>query len=186
MESSANAAAATDTAAPLTGVKRLLPAGTRVFQGAFGLLHCSVGDDPTVYRGVWAVLLFPITHPGGYVSLRYTGADDKEHEIGVIERLADFPADAQALVRFTLVKQYHERVVRRIHGVTCRFGLLFFDIETDRGREAFVMPWRYDRAEDFGDNGKVLLDSLDNRYIIPDVGDLPPADRRAFLGFIYW
>ena len=48
------------------------------------------------------------------------------------------------------------------------------------------MPWRYDRAEDYGTNGKVLLDAYDNRYIIPDLAQLPPADRRAFTSFIYW
>ena len=66
------------------------------------------------------------------------------------------------------------------------FGLLFFDVETQRGQEQFIMPWRHDRAEDYGANGKVLLDALDNRYIIPDVGALPPTDRRRLVKYIYW
>jgi hypothetical protein len=178
--------AADDARLVATGFRRLLPDATRVFRGAFSLLHCEVEGDPAPYRGVWAVLLFPITHPDGFVSLRYTDAQDKEQEIGVIERLADFAPETQALVRATLVKQYYQQIITGIRGIECRYGLLFFDVETDAGPRAFNMPWRHDRAEDFGSRGKVLLDSLDNRYIIPDVGALPAKDRRRFLGFIYW
>jgi hypothetical protein len=32
----------------------------------------------------------------------------------------------------------------------------------------------------------VLLDAFDNRYIIPDVRQLPAADRLRFSAFIYW
>lgn len=168
-----------------TGVKRLHPGNTTIFEGTFSLLHCQVKGD-TLYRGVFAVLLFPISHPDCFVSLRHTDAADKEQEIGVIERLADFPVEQQRLIKDNLIKQYYEQVIRRIHEVECRFGLLFFRVETQRGMEEFVMPWRHDRAEDYGANGKVLLDSLDNRYLIPDVSALPASDRRLFLGYIYW
>ena len=168
-----------------TGFRRLTPAAARIFQGAFSL-HCQVEGDAALYRGVWAVLMFPVTHPDAYISLRYTDTADKEQEIGVIERLADFPAEAQALVRGVLARQYHQQTIVRIFDVTCRYGLLFFSVETGDGPEEFMMPWRHDRAEDFGSHGKVLLDSLDNRYILPDVRELPAADRRKFLGFIYW
>lgn len=169
-----------------TGFRRLSPDTTRIFRGAFSLLHCQVEGVPAPYRGVWAVLLFPVTHPDGYVSLRYTDGEDKEREIGVIERLAGFPAAVQELIRGTLVKQYYQQTIRRVHTITCNYGLLFFHVETDSGPQSFMMPWRHDRAEDFGPNGKVLLDSLDNRYIIPNVQELPAPDRRKFLGFIYW
>ena len=169
-----------------TGFRRLTPETTTIFEGAFSLLHCQVKGDATAYRGVWAVRMFPVTQPDAYVSLRYTDASDKEQEIGIIERLSDFPSAAQNLVRATLVKQYHQLTITRVLGITCNYGLLFFNVETTQGPCAFMMPWRQDRAEDCGSRGKVLLDSLDNRYIIPDVQALPPADRRTFLSYIYW
>lgn len=169
-----------------TGFRRLTPARTKIFRGAFGLLHCQVTDDPIPYRGVWAVLMFPVSHRDAYVSLRHTDASDKEQEIGIIEQLADFPPAVQELIRATLVKQYHQLEITRVLDITCNYGLLFFHVETTHGPCAFMMPWRQDRAEDCGHHGKILLDSLDNRYIIPDVQALPPADRRKFLSFIYW
>ena len=142
------------------------------------------GDD--VYRGVFAVLMLPITHPDRYISLRYTDVDDKEQEIGVIECLDGFADAQQKLIRANLVKQYYEQVIRRVYDVDYKYGLLFFHVETERGDDHFVMPWRYDRAEDFGATGKVLLDALGNRFIIRDVAQLPIKDRRVFTSFIYW
>ena len=170
---------------PATGVRRLTPENIKIFEGTFSLLHCAVKGD-TLYRGVFAVLMFPISHPNRYISLRYTDLDDKDKEVGVIEDLNAFPPEQQRLVRESLAKQYYEQIISRVYEVKCEYGLLFFDVETQRGREQFMMPWRYDRAEDFGASGKVLLDALDNRYIIPDLDDLPPADRRRFTSYIYW
>lgn len=168
-----------------TGYRRLTPDNTRVFEGSFSQLHCHLKDDK-LYRGVYAVLMFPVTYPDRFVSLRYTDEHDKDQEIGVIEAIADFPEEAQQAIRVSLIKQYYQRVIHRIYSIECKFGLLFFDVETGFGREMFVMPWRHDRTEDFGTAGKVLLDSLDNRYIIPDVNELPSSDKRTFLGYIYW
>lgn len=170
---------------PPTGVRRLTPENTTVFEGTFSLLHCAVkGDD--LYRGVYAVMLFPISYPERYISLRYTDEEDRPREVGVIEDLNAFPPEAQRLVRASLRKHYFEKTILRVHDVHCEFGQLFFDVETPDGREQFVMPWRYDRAEDFGEKGKVLFDALDNRYVITDVNALPPADRRRFTSYIYW
>lgn len=168
-----------------TGYKRLLPSNTRVFEGSFAQLHCHVEGDK-LYRGVYAVLMFPVSHPERFVSLRYTDEHDKDQELGVVEDLAAFPEEARQAIKESLLKQYYQRVIHRIHAIECKYGLLFFDVETGHGAETFVMAWRHDRTEEFGASGKVLLDSLDNRYIIPDVEKLPSADRRTFLGYIYW
>jgi len=184
MSAPANPSTADTRLAP-TGVRRLTPDTAKIFEGAFSLLHCAVKGDQ-VYRGVFAVLMFPIHFPDRYISLRYTDDKDKLREIGIIEDLAVFPDEARELVRATLKKHYHEQVITRVHEVRLQYGLLFFDIETQNGRREFLMPWRHDRAEDFGTNGKVLLDVSDNRFIIPDVLALPQQDQRRFTSFIYW
>ncbi|HRU06411.1 MAG TPA: DUF1854 domain-containing protein [Candidatus Brocadiia bacterium] len=170
---------------PSPGVKWLTPDTTTIFTGTFSLLHCAVKND-NLYRGVYAVLLFPVSWPNRFVSLRYTLPNGKDREIGVIEELAAFPKEAQELLRASLARQYHEQVITRVYRVECEYGLLFFDVETQRGREQFSMPWRGDRAEDYGERGKVLHESLGNRYVIPDVQALPVADARLFTSYIYW
>jgi hypothetical protein len=168
------------------GVRLLTPENATIFEGSFSLLHCAVKGD-TLYRGVYAVLMFPIRYPDRFISLRYTDVTDKEIEVGVIDDLSVFPEAVRRLVLDTLVKHYYEQTVTRIYQVENRYGLLFFDVETKQlGRLQFVMPWRGDRAEEYGPNGKALLDAFDNRYIIPDLAALPTADRNAFTSYIYW
>ena len=166
-------------------VRWLDPDKTHVFEGTYSLLHCTVKGD-TLYRGVFAVLMFPVSYPDQFVSLRFTGREDKVREIGVIRNLKDFPPEAQELVRASLDRQYFEQIITRVHGVKCKYGMLFFDVETQRGRRQFAMPWRYDRAEDYSHDGKLLLDVFDNRYIVPALSDLAPADRRRLVSYVYW
>ena len=168
-----------------TGVRRLTPETTTIFLGTFSLLHCSVKGD-NLYRGVFAVRMFPVRDPTRYISLHYTDVADKDQEIGVIEDLSVFSKEMQELVSRSLAAHYHEQVIQRVHKVYNQYGLLFFEVETQRGSEEFVMPWRGDRTEEYGEKGKVLLDAFDNRYIIPNVDQLPPADQRRFANYIYW
>jgi len=174
-----------DRAPQLAGVRWLTPDETSIFEGTYSLLHCSVKGD-TLYRAVFAVMLFPISYPDRFISLRYHDLDDKVQEIGIIENLRDFPEDAQRLVRTSLLRQAYEKIISRVHNVREDLGLLFLDVETQNGREEFVMPWRHDRAEDYSTNGKLLLDSFDNRYVIPDISALSPAERRRLTSYIYW
>jgi len=167
------------------GVRWLVPRTTHIFSGTYSLLHCTV-EGVGLFRGVFAVMMFPISHPERFISLRYTDREDKVQEIGVIENLKDFGPEAQDLVRASLLRQTHEKVIREVYEVKEELGLLFFYVRTDEGWEKFVMPWRGDRAEDYSDNGKLLLDAYDNRYVVPDLDELPPADRRRLTTFIYW
>ena len=167
------------------GLRRLTTADTKVFEGTFGLLHCEVQGE-ALYQGVFAVMLFPISQPDRFISLRHTDSQDKIGEIGVIEELSDFPPDQQRLVRENLAKHYHERIIRRVHEVKYRHGILYFTVETQLGQEQFLIPWKQERAEPYGAKGKVLLDAFDNRYVIPDVSALPAADQRKFTLYIYW
>ena len=171
---------------PQTGVLWLTPSNAHVYESDFSLLHCRVEREDAVYRGVFAVLMFPVRHPKRFVSLRYFNSSGREEEIGVIENLRDFPREEQRLIKQRLSRHYHEQVILRIYQIQSEFGLLFFDVETQRGREQFVMPWRADCAEAFGEKGKVLRESLGNRYIVPDIEALPPADQRRFTSHIYW
>jgi hypothetical protein len=167
------------------GVRRLQPASTTIFEGTFSLLHVAIKGD-SLYRAVFAMRMFPIRLPERYISLHYTDTSEKEREIGIIDDLTAFPEEQQLLVRRSLSLQYHEQFVNRIHEIRTEYGLLFFDVETQRGREQFTMPWRGDRAEDFGEHGKVLLDAFDNRFIITDLTALPQRDLQRLRNYIYW
>jgi len=171
---------------PNVSIHWLSPENTSIYESDFSLLHCRIKGDETVYRGVFAALMFPIRAPRRFVSLRYFNKKGHEEEIGVIQNLLEFAKQEQQLIRRRLNRHYHQQVISRVYQIQSEYGMLFFDVETQRGREQFVMPWRSDRAEDYGEKGKVLRESLGNRYIIPDIEELPPADQRRFTSYIYW
>jgi len=77
-------------------------------------------------------------------------------------------------------------VVEQVRQVEEREGVLLFHMKTQDGREKFMMPWRGDRAEDYGQRGKLLLDAYDNRYVIPDLEARSPAERRELTACVYW
>ncbi|MBK8092980.1 MAG: DUF1854 domain-containing protein [Verrucomicrobiaceae bacterium] len=171
---------------PIPGtVRYLAPATTELRRGAHGTLNCDIAGD-RVYEGVTAVRLFPITLGDQFISLRHTDEKDKDHEIGIIERLSEFPAETAREVLSCLNAHYHERIIQRIWKIKHQYGQLFFTVDTNAGKTEFVMPWRHDRAEEYGSKGRVLLDSLNNRYLIPDLEALAPKERHKLLTYIYW
>jgi hypothetical protein len=41
-------------------------------------------------------------------------------------------------------------------------------------------------VQDFGQHGKILVDLEENRYLLPDVEQLPDVERDLFQRYIYW
>jgi hypothetical protein len=151
--------------------------------GTHGALHVTVRNE-RIYGGVYAAYAFPVAHPNEYISLLHTAREDME--IGIIRNLADFPLEQAALVRQALARRYFIHTITRIHQVGWKYGLVAFDVQTDKGRAEFLMRWKHDRAADYGRHGKVLMDVSDNRYLIPDLEALSPKERSAFTRIIYW
>ena len=59
-------------------------------------------------------------------------------------------------------------------------------MESDVGPRTVTMRWTQSQALDFGPSGKMLVDTEENRWVIPRLDDLPPADREQFLRYVYW
>lgn len=167
------------------GVRYLTPQNTRIYIGTLGSLHCIV-DDKEAYANVYCLLTFPISFPDSYISVCYSDNEGKEQEIGVIEKLTDFPEEIECLIHQSLKRQYFEQIIHRIYETRWEYGLIFFDVEVDNDRKQFSMRWQHDKALEYGCHGKVLLDTFNNRYVVPSVKDLPPADRNRLMRFIYW
>lgn len=74
------------------GVLYLTLQNAYLFIGTLGSLHCIV-DDREAYANVHCLLCFPISFPQNFISVWYSDEHAKEHEIGVIERMEDFPGE---------------------------------------------------------------------------------------------
>lgn len=172
------------------GVRYLSPEDTKIFRGTYGLMHVQSKNPETgkveLFRGVFAVFAFPVSCSKKYISLRHFAEKDKVKEIGVIEDPMQFSREVRELLGASLANNYFEFEILRVLKVELQFGLLLFDVETTQGFRQFEMRWQVDRAQDYGPQGKVLLDVYDNRYIIPNVSELPKEDQTRLTRYIYW
>jgi ATP-binding cassette subfamily B protein len=136
--------------------------------------------------GIFIIRTFPATHPDEYLSVRGWDEHGDEVELGMIRRLTDWPDADQEVIRTALQRRSLIREVRRVHDVRLVHGYLDFDVESDVGRRQFTARWTQGQAFDFGTGGKMLVDTDENRWVVPRIDDLPAADRERFLQYVYW
>lgn len=169
-----------------TRIRYLTPDMCKIHLGTHGALHVTVMDE-RIYGGVYAAYAFPVAHPNQYISLiHHIGGASKDIEIGVIRDLSVFPEEQACLIRQALTRRYFVHQITRIFHIGWKYGFLWLDVETDKGPVNFFMHYQVERAFDYGGKGKVLLDVDENRYLIPDVGQLTPKERAEFTRYIYW
>ena len=136
--------------------------------------------------GLFIVRTFPASHPEEFLSVRGWNDAGDEIELGMIRRLADWPEADIAVLRTGLKRRSLVRTIQRVHDVRLGHGYLDFDVQTDVGRQKFTARWTQSQAIDFGKEGKMLIDTEENRYVVANVDELPKTDREKFLQYVYW
>jgi ABC-type transport system involved in Fe-S cluster assembly fused permease/ATPase subunit len=163
----------------------LLPGTATLREGPFQTLELALADG-SVYRSVFAVQCFPASRRDDFISLRAWDRDGQEREIGIVRYLEQWSPEARTLLRSALARRYYLRRIRAIHDIKSSYGLLNFQVETDRGAAQFTMRHSQTHAQDFGQRGKILLDTEDNRFLVEDTDALPHAQRELLQRYIYW
>jgi ATP-binding cassette subfamily B protein len=163
----------------------LQPKNTDFRYSAHQQLECW-NDEECLGKSVFAVRTFPASHPNEFISVRGIDAEGEEIEIGMIRDLADWPESDQEKIRLSLDRRYLLREITFIYSINLQFGYLDFDVETRAGRTQFSMRWTQSQATDFGESGKLLIDTEENRYLVRDVSQMNAAQAELFLQYIYW
>ncbi len=170
----------------MNGIKILTPENTRITKGDFDTLSVVIIDENKKYNGIFVISAFPITNRNKFLSLFYEDETEKIHEIGMIEQIEIFPEEEKKLVFEALDKYYFSYEILQIFSVKLQFGMLFFEVETNKGNKNFTIRWEQSRAVDYGEKGKILIDVFEDRYVVPNVEKLHPYDQQLFTRFIYW
>ncbi len=168
-----------------TVARFLRPDVARIHLGNRGALHVTVKDE-RIYGGVYAVCLFPVRYPQSFISMRYVNHRDEDIEVGIIRDLGEWPPADRKLVEEALQRHYFIHTITRIDHIGWKFGFVAVDVQTDKGPASFMMRWQTDRAVNYGQRGKILLDVDENRYLIPDIETLSQRERDEFQRYIYW
>ncbi len=143
-------------------------------------------DDERLATGLFVVRTFPASHPQQYLSVRGWNEAGDEIELGMLRDLEEWPDESAKVLLQALERRYLLREIRRIHSIDLRAGYLDFDVETAAGREKFALRWTQSQAIDFGENGKLLIDTEENRYLVSDLSKLPKAQSEKFMQYVYW
>ena len=93
------------------------------------------------FERIVPVRAFPITDPDHFIAIREpdTQLGGRGAEIGMIETLDIFPAEAAALITDELGRRYFTPSIKKIHGFREKFGYCYWDVSTTAGRVEFIM-----------------------------------------------
>lgn len=174
------------TAVPtFQGVRFLAPGDVSFWRDDRGRISARVDGDERVFHRVRAARILPVSDPAHYISIQYEEDDGRLHEIGVLRDLNGLSPDARECVEEALQIRYLIHNIRRINRLDEEFGILTWDVETDRGRKQFSMGRDHHLVGPHGEHGRVVRDMDDTRFVIPDMRRLDKAELALFNRRVY-
>lgn len=144
-----------------------LDSGKLRFLKAGAILRLTIADDKSYLKTI-ILRTFPLTHPDQYLSVK----DDGGNEVGIIRSLAGLDSDSRRLVEEELKRRYFLPVIRQIHKVVERFGVLEWHVDTEQGPYRFTTRDIRESVLRLGGDRYILSDVDENRYEIPDAARL--------------
>lgn len=147
-------------------VRILDPDGMKIWDDGHGNLRLSIdeGEDRPLQKVVRA---FPITMPWNYIV--FVGGDGRQ--IGVLKNVDSLDDASKKVLREYLEKAYFIPKIVRIHSIKEEFGVLIWEVDTDKGPRMFEVTNRRDVRKITG--RRILVKDTDgNLYDITDVREL--------------
>jgi len=155
------------------------PRRTRLFRDETGSLRMTIEGERT-YLDVKFAYAFPLSDPEHFIGV----LDGRDRSIGIFSDIDELDEASQELARQALKRRYFIPDIVRILGLREEFGVVYFDVETDRGPREFVVRGLRDSIEIL-DNGRILIADTDgNRYNIPNWQQMDARSRRLLASFI--
>jgi hypothetical protein len=148
-------------------------------RNAFGKLVFTSPDDPEVHEGVVPVRAFPIAAPDEGIALVNT----QGRELLWIDRLADLPMTARALIEEELTNREFLPHIRRITHVSTFATPTTWDVETDRGPARLVLKGEEDIRR-IAHSTLLIADAHGVQYLIRDIEELDRASRKLLDRFL--
>ena len=134
----------------------------------------------TEYRRVVLTRAMPLNLPDSYVCV--TDVDRKE--LGIIEHIADFPEDQQALLRKELDRRYFCPDITAITAIKEKMGHFYFDVKVGDYPMSFTIR---DLSKNIRctDSQIILTDVDGNRFLISDISRIDKKSRRKLEPYLY-
>lgn len=144
----------------------------------FGRLNLRTADG-SEHQGITLVRAFPIAAPEEGLSF----VDSDGHEVAWVDRLAELPQPARALVDEELGQREFVPEIRRIGGVSSYATPSTWTIETDRGNTQLTLKAEEDIRR-LPAGALLVSDSHGLQYLIRDRNALDKASRKILDRFL--
>jgi hypothetical protein len=148
------------------------PKKTTIRRNQFNQLVVEVSDGETL-ENVTPVRSFPLTAPTQFISITNQEGED----LGLIEDVEKLDRASRQVLEEELAKRYFIPRIHRVLSLKNRFGVLSWEVETDRGVRTFEIRERDDIRRLPGTHRILLRDVDGNRYEIPDTTQLDAASQ---------
>ncbi|MDH0048022.1 DUF1854 domain-containing protein [Comamonas terrigena] len=153
--------------------------GMRLARNAHGRLVLTLGSGQ-VFESVVPVRAFPLAAPEEGLSL--VSSDGKEALW--VDRMADLPADARALIEEDLAVREFVPTIQSIRKVSSFSTPSTWDLETDRGSAQMVLKAEEDIRKLAGRTRLLISGSDGVQYRIPDTTQLDKHSRKLLERFL--
>lgn len=155
----------------------LTPSAARLFRPSpdSATVRLTVENDPRLspdrsYRQVRIARAFPFSHEEKYVGLR----DGADKDIGTFVTLDGIDPESRRIIAEELERRYFLPVWKRTIRILDKYGIIEWEMETDRGRRTYLLRNIKDSVQHLGNNRVLITDPDGNRFDIQDSTLLDP------------
>ena len=127
---------------------------------------------------------FPVSDTTAYLSVRDANAEGQP-EIGIVEDWTELNAEDREAVEAELSLYYLVPKITRILSVKEQLGFLYWDVQTDKGPQEFVMRNNITRkTREVSPGHWLLIDVNDARHEIEDFKKLDSHSQKLLARFL--
>lgn len=107
----------------------------------------------------------PLSDPDRYLAIR----DGQDQDIGVVVDWLSLDPDSVSVVRAALGRSYLLPKILKVNKVTDRYGIVLWDVLTDRGAKKYVVRNIRDNSVALSSTRVLMTDVDGDRFEFPDI-----------------
>lgn len=145
-----------------------------------GFLSLRVGEE--FYPRVTVARMFPFSDKDEFISVRT--AQERSKEIGIVEKLSGVSRETAEMLEEQLTLRYFTPVIEKIIKIKDEYGFAYWNVVTNHGTCSFTIRMGGNSVIHLSDVRILILDIDENRFEIPDINRLTPAERKKLDLFL--
>lgn len=145
-----------------------------------GFLSLKIGEE--FYPRVVVVRMFPFSDKDEFISVRT--AEERSKEIGIVEKMSQVSRETAEMLEEQLTLRYFTPVIEKIIKIKDEYGFAYWNVVTDHGACNFTIRMGGNSVIHLSDVRILIMDIDENRFEIPDINRLTPAERKKLDLFL--